>query len=155
VKNEARKVLCLNKKARHSYDILETVEAGIVLGGPEVKSLRNGGGNIKDSFALVRNAEAFINNLHISPYIQANIFNYEPTRQRKLLLHKREILRLSAKVKEKGLTLVPLSLYLKGNIVKVELGLAKGRRTHSKKEAIKERDVKREMAREVKTWTKK
>lgn len=155
MKNEARKVLCLNKKARHSYDILETVEAGIVLGGPEVKSLRNGGGNIKDSFALVRNAEAFINNLHISPYIQANIFNYEPTRQRKLLLHKREILRLSAKVKEKGLTLVPLSLYLKGNIVKVELGLAKGRRTHSKKEAIKERDVKREMAREVKTWTKK
>lgn len=155
MKNEARKVLCLNKKARHSYDILETVEAGIVLGGPEVKSLRNGGGNIKDSFALVKNAEAFINNLHISPYIQANIFNYEPTRQRKLLLHKREILRLSAKVKEKGLTLVPLSLYLKGNIVKVELGLAKGRRTHSKKEAIKERDVKREMAREVKTWTKK
>jgi SsrA-binding protein len=153
VKNEAKKILCLNKKARHSYDILETVEAGIVLGGPEVKSLRNGGGNIKDSFGLIKNAEAFINNLHISPYTQANIFNYEPTRQRKLLLHKREIIRLSAKVKEKGLTLIPLSLYLKGNIVKVELGLAKGRRTHSKKEAIKERDVKREMAREVKTWT--
>lgn len=155
MKNEARKILCLNKKARHSYDILETVEAGIVLGGPEVKSLRNGGGNIKDSFALIKNAEAYINNLHISPYIQANIFNYEPTRQRKLLLHKREIVRLSAKVKEKGLTLIPLSLYLKGNIVKVELGLAKGKRIHSKKEAIKERDVKREMAREVKTWTQR
>jgi len=152
MKDEKKRVLCLNKKARHSYEILETVEAGIVLGGPEVKSLRSGGGNIKDSFAQIKNAQVYINNFHISPYLQANIFNYEPTRQRKLLLHKREILKLSSKMKEKGLTLIPLSLYLKGNIIKVELGLAKGKHTHDKKDAIKERDVKREMAREVKTW---
>ncbi len=152
MKDETKKVLCLNKKARHSYEILETIEAGIVLGGPEVKSLRNGGGNIKDSFAQIRNSEAYINNLHISPYVQANIFNYEPTRQRKLLLHRREIVRLSSKVKEKGLTLVPLSIYLKGNLIKVEIGLAKGRRTYSKKDVIKDRDVKRDVAREVKTW---
>ena len=155
MKTNAKKMLCLNKKARHSYDILETVEAGIVLGGPEVKSLRNGGGNIKDSYAQIKNLETYILNFHISPYTQANIFNYEPRRQRKLLLHKREILRLSGKIKEKGLTLIPLSVYLKGNIIKVELGLAKGKRIHSKKEAIKERDVKREIAREVKTWTRR
>jgi len=100
----------------------------------------------------VKNAEIFLTNFHISPYLQASIFNYEPTRPRKLLLHKREILRLASKVKEKGLTLVPLSLYLKGNRIKVELGLAKGRRAHSKKEAIKERDIQREMSREVKSW---
>jgi len=149
---EAKKNLCLNKAARHSYDILETLEAGIVLGGPEVKSLKNGGGSIKDSYAQVKDAEVFLNNFHISPYAQASIFNYDPTRPRKLLLHRREIIRLAAKVKEKGLTLIPLSLYLKGNHVKVELGLAKGRRAHSKKEAIKERDISREVSREVKSW---
>lgn len=149
---EQRKALCVNRNARHSYEIIETIEAGIVLGGPEVKSLRNGGGSIKDSYAQVRNSEVFLNNFHISPYLQASIFNHEPTRPRKLLLHRREILRLSGKVKEKGLTLVPLSLYLKGNRIKVELGLAKGRRAHSKKEAIKERDIQREMSREVKSW---
>ncbi len=149
---EAKKKLCLNKTARHSYEIIETIETGIVLGGPEVKSLRNGGGNIKDSYAQVRGAEVFLNNFHISPYAQASIFNYDPTRPRKLLLHRREIIRLAAKVKEKGLTLIPLSLYLKGNRIKVELGLAKGRRAHSKKEAIKERDIQREAAREVKSW---
>jgi SsrA-binding protein len=149
---EANKNLCRNKTARHSYEIIETIETGIVLGGPEVKSLRNGGGNIKDSYAQVRGAEVFLNNFHISPYAQASIFNYDPTRPRKLLLHRREIIRLAAKVKEKGLTLIPLSLYLKGNRIKVELGLAKGRRAHSKKEAIKERDIQREAAREVKSW---
>ena len=149
---EARKNLCLNKNARHSYEIIETIETGIVLGGPEVKSLRNGGGNIKDSYAQVKAAEVFLNNFHISPYAQASIFNYDPTRPRKLLLHRREIIRLASKIKEKGLTLIPLSLYLKGNHIKVELGLAKGRRAHSKKEAIKERDIQREAAREVKSW---
>jgi len=152
MKNEVKKILCLNKKARHSYEILETIEAGIMLGGPEVKSLRNGGGNIKDSYALIKNFEAYIHNFHISPYTQANIFNYEPRRPRKLLLHKREILRLSGKVKERGLTLIPLSIYLKGNLIKTEIGLAKGKHVHNKKEVIKERDVKREMAREVKSW---
>ena len=152
MKSEVKKMLCLNKKARHSYEILETIEAGIMLGGPEVKSLRNGGGNIKDSYVLIKNFETYIYNFHISPYAQANIFNYEPRRPRKLLLHKREILRLSGKVKEKGLTLIPLSIYLKGNLIKVEVGLAKGKQVHNKKEAIKERDVKREIAREVKSW---
>jgi len=152
MKSDVIKPLCHNKKARHSYEIMETVEAGIALGGPEVKSLRNGGGNIKDSFATIRNNEIYLNNLHISPYIQAGINNYEPTRQRKLLLHKREILKLSGKVREKGLTLVPLRIYLKGSMIKVELGLAKGKRTFDKKEYIKERDVRRDMAREVKSW---
>jgi SsrA-binding protein len=150
--DDSRKTLCQNKNARYSYDIIETIEAGIVLGGPEVKSLRNGGGSIKDSFAQAKNLEIFLNNFHISPYAQASHMNYEPTRPRKLLLHKKEIMRLSAKVKEKGLTLVPLSLYLKGNRIKVELGLAKGKREHSKKDAIKERDIQREAAREVKSW---
>ncbi len=152
MKSEAKRILCHNKKARHSYDILEVLEAGIMLGGPEVKSLRNGGGSIKDSYAQVAGGEVYITNLHISPYAQASIFNYEPERKRKLLLHKREISRLSGKIKEKGLTLIPLSIYLKGHLIKVELGLAKGRREHSKKEAIKERDVRREVDREVKSW---
>jgi SsrA-binding protein len=142
----------MNKKARSSYDILETLEAGIMLSGPEVKSLRNGGGTIKDSYAQISGSEAYIANFHIAPYVQASIMNYDPERKRKLLLHKREITRLSGKIKEKGLTLVPLSVYLKGNLIKVELGLAKGRREYRKKEVIKERDVKRDMAREVKSW---
>lgn len=152
MKSESKHILCHNRKARHSYDIIETLEAGIMLGGPEVKSLRNGGGNIKDSYAQITNTEVYITNFHISPYSQASIFNYDPERKRKLLLHKREIVRLGGKVKEKGLTLIPLSIYLKGNLIKVELGLAKGRKEYGKKEAIKERDVKREMAREVKSW---
>ncbi|HOS97531.1 MAG TPA: SsrA-binding protein SmpB, partial [Deltaproteobacteria bacterium] len=110
------------------------------------------GGNIKDSYAQVKNQEVFLNNFHISPYLQASIFNYEPTRPRKLLMHRREITRLAGKVREKGLTLIPLSLYLKGNRIKVELGLAKGRKAHGKKEAIKERDIRREASREVKSW---
>ncbi|MRR13864.1 SsrA-binding protein SmpB [archaeon] len=152
MKSETKQILCHNKKARHSYDIMEVIEAGIVLGGPEVKSLRGGGGSIKDSYAQVLKGEIFITNLHISPYVQASIFNYEPERKRKLLLHKREILRLSSKIKEKGLTLIPLSIYLKGHLIKVELGLAKGRREFMKKDAIKERDVRREVDREVKSW---
>ena len=152
MKSEAKRVLCLNKKARSSYDILETIEAGIALGGPEVKSLRSGGGNIKDSYAQIIDSQAYITNFHIAPYVQASIFNVDPERKRKLLLHKREIIRLSGKIKEKGLTLVPLSVYLKGNLIKVELGLAKGRREYRKKEVSKERDVKRDMAREVKSW---
>ncbi len=152
MKSEARRVLSMNKKARSSYDILEKVEAGIMLSGPEVKSLRDGGGSIKDSYAQIIASEAFITNLHIAPYVQASIFNVDPERKRKLLLHKKEITRLSGKIKEKGLTLVPLSIYLKGNLIKVELGLAKGRKEYRKKEVIKERDIKRDMAREVKSW---
>ncbi|MBN1635698.1 MAG: SsrA-binding protein SmpB [Deltaproteobacteria bacterium] len=152
MKSDSKKILCANSKARHSYDIVETFEAGIVLGGPEVKSLRNSGGNIKDSYAIIRHTEAFLNNLHIAPYAQASIHNFDPTRPRKLLLHRREITRLSVKIKEKGLTLIPLRIYLKGSLIKVELALAKGKHVHDKKEAIKERDIKRELDREVKSW---
>lgn len=152
MKSEARRVLCMNKKARGAYDILETIEAGIALSGPEVKSLRGGGGSIKDSYAQITDSEAYIINFHIAPYVQASIFNVDPERKRKLLLHRREITRLSGKIKEKGLTLVPLSVYLKGNLIKVELGLAKGRKEYRKKEVIKERDIQRDMAREVKSW---
>lgn len=152
MKNDSKQFLCHNKKARHSYDILETVESGIMLSGPEVKSLRHGGGSIKDSFAQITGGEVYLTNFHISPYAQASISNYDPERKRKLLLHRREIIRLWGKIKEKGLTLVPLSVYLKGNLIKVELGLAKGRREFRKKEVIKERDVRREVDREAKSW---
>lgn len=152
MKADGRKTLCLNAKARHSYDIIETFECGIVLSGPEVKSLRQGGGNIKDTYAALKGTEIFLINMHISPYVQASIFNEEPRRPRKLLLHRKEIERLAVKVKERGLTLIPLSVYLKGSLIKVDLGLAKGRQTHDKKDAIKERDVRREMDREVKSW---
>jgi len=152
MKSEAIHVLCHNRKARHSYDIIETLEVGIMLDGPEVKSLRNGGGSIKDSYAQIVTGEVYLTNLHISPYAQASISSYDPERKRKLLLHKREIIRLAGKVKEKGLTLIPLSIYLKGHLIKVEIGLAKGKKEYGKKEAIRERDVKREMAREVKSW---
>ncbi len=145
------KILTDNRKARHSYEILDTFEAGIMLAGPEVKSLRKGGGTLKDSYAQINKAgEVFLLNCHISPYVQANIFNEEPTRPRKLLLHRHEIFKLSGKVKEKGLTLIPLKIYLKGSLIKVELGLAKGKNIHRKKETIKERDVIRDMARDIK-----
>lgn len=150
MKDETR-VLCLNAKARHAYEIIETFETGIMLSGPEVKSLRQGGGNIKDSYAALRGNEIFVINMHVSPYVQASIFNEEPRRPRKLLLHRGEIERLAVKVKERGLTLIPLRVYLKGSLIKVELGLAKGRQTHDKKEAIKERDVRREMDRELRS----
>lgn len=152
MQSEASRVLCMNRKARHAYEILETHETGIVLTGPEVKSLRQGGGNLKDSYATIRDAEVILLNMHVSPYFQASIFNQEPRRPRKLLLHKRETVRLAGKVREKGLTLIPLSVYLKGNLIKVELGLAKGRQTHDKKEAIKERDIRREIEREARSW---
>jgi len=147
-----RKTLCANAKARHSYDIIESLETGIELTGPEVKSLRSGGGNLKDSYALVKNNEVLLINMHVSPYSHANIFNEDPRRPRKLLLHRREIERLSGKVKERGYTLVPLNVYLKGSLIKVELGLAKGKQTHDKKDAIRERDIRRDMDREVKSW---
>jgi len=152
MKTETRKILCQNKKARHEYDILDSIEAGIVLTGPEVKSLRFGGGNLKDGYAGIDRSEMHLYNVHISPYAQANIHNTDPVRARKLLLHRNEIAKLSGKVKEKGLTLIPLSLYLKGSLIKVELGLAKGRHTYDKKQVIKERDIKRDMDREIKSW---
>ena len=145
------KVVCTNRKARHDYEILETMEAGIVLTGTEVKSLRAGGAHLKDSFATMDNGEVFLMNAHISPYKEGNRFNHEPERTRKLLMHSAEIRRLTGKVMEKGLTLVPLKLYFNdAGKVKVELGLARGKRSVDKRRTIAERDAKREMERAMK-----
>ncbi len=145
------KIVCTNRKARHDYEILETMEAGIVLRGTEVKSLRAGSAHLKDSYAAVERDELFLFNSHISPYKQGNRFNHEPTRTRKLLMHAREIRRLTGKIQEKGLTLVPLKVYFTdAGKVKVELGLAKGKRSYDKRKTIAERDAKREMEKAMK-----
>jgi SsrA-binding protein len=136
-----------NRKARHEYEILETVEAGLVLRGTEVKSLRAGQVNFKDSFATVRNNEAWLRGCHISPYSHGTDANHQPERDRKLLLHQREIARLTGKIAERGLTLVPLRLYFKKGRVKLELGLARGKKLHDKRSSLREREVRREMDR--------
>jgi len=141
-----------NRKARHDYQILDTYEAGIVLEGTEVKSIRAGKANLKDSYARVEKGELFLYNMHISPYEQGNRFNHEPKRTRKLLMHKHEINRLLGKIKEKGLSLVPLKLYFKSNKVKVQIGLARGKKLHDKRHALAERDAKREMERAHKNF---
>src|SRR2546422_11218464 len=134
-----------NRRARPEYEILETVEAGLVLRGTEVKSLRAGLVNFKDSYASVRNGEGWLLGCHISPYSHGTDANHEPERDRKLLLHKRELSRLSGKISERGLTLVPLRLYFKAGRAKVELGLAGGKKLHDKRSALREREVRREM----------
>ena len=143
------RVIATNRRARHEYDILETVEAGVVLRGTEVKALRAGQVNFKDSYATLRNQEAWLVGCHISPYSHGTDANHDPERDRKLLLHRREITRLVGKVAERGLTLVPLRLYLKGGRVKAEIGLARGRKLHDKRSAIREREVRREMDKAV------
>ena len=140
------KLICNNKKAFHDYFIEEKFEAGMVLKGTEVKSLRLGKGNLNDSFALVREGEVFLHNLHISPYAFGNRENHDPERMRKLLLHKAEINRLYGKIREKGYSVVPLRLYFKNGYIKVELGLAKGKKLYDKREDLKKKDQKREMA---------
>ena len=137
--------IATNRRARHEYEILETVEAGIVLRGTEVKSLRDGLVNFKDSYASVRNGEGWLLGCHINPYSHGTDANHDPERDRKLLLHKREIDRLGGKVAEKGLTLVPLRLYFKDGRAKVELGLARGKKLHDKRATLREREVRREM----------
>ena len=141
------KAIATNRRARFEYEILERIEAGIALLGPEVKSLREGRANLADSYATVHRGEAQLRHLHISPYEQAGRNNSDPMRDRKLLLHRREIDRLAVKVAERGFTLVPLRLYWKGGRAKVELGLAKGKRFYDKRETIKRRDADREAAR--------
>ncbi len=139
-----------NKKAYFDYEILEEIEAGIILTGTEIKSIRNGNANLKDSYAVVRNNEVYLLNMHISEYKEGNIFNHEEKRTRKLLLHKKEILKLRDKINLNGYTLVPLKLYFKGNKVKILLGLAKGKKIYDKRESIKERDINREIKKEWK-----
>ncbi len=141
------KVLASNKKALHDYFIEETYEAGIVLTGTEIKSLRLGRANLKDSFARISGGEVFLHNMHISPFEQGNRFNHEPTRARKLLLHREEISKLIGLTKERGYALVPLKIYLKGGFAKVELALAKGKKLYDKRETIARRDADREIAR--------
>lgn len=149
-KDIEEKNITVNRKARHEYTILQTYEAGIVLQGTEVKSLRQGKANLVDSYANLKDGEVWLFSAHISVYDQGNINNHEPTRTRKLLLNKSEIKKLIGKVKEKGLTLIPLRLYFKNGKVKVELALAKGKKVYDKREAIAKRDVQREQERNVK-----
>ena len=134
------KNIAKNPVARHNYIITDTLEAGIVLTGTEIKSIRNGKVNLKDSYAGIKNGEAYIYSMHISPYEQGNIFNKDPLRDRKWLLNKREILRLSGLINQKGYTLVPISLYFKNNIVKLELGIGKGKKLYDKREDLKKKD---------------
>jgi SsrA-binding protein len=136
-----------NRKARHEYFILEAVEAGIVLTGTEVKSLRKGNANLQDSYAELRNGEVWLEGMHISPYEQGNINNHDPRRRRKLLLQKKQIRKLIGGMKEKGLTLIPLSVYFKGPYAKVELALARGKKSYDKRDAIAKRDAERDIAR--------
>ena len=136
----------VNRQASHNYYIEDRYEAGIALTGTEIKSIRNGKCNIKDSYAIIKNYEVYLLNTHISPYEQGNIFNHEETRTRKLLLHKKEILKLNNKITLEGYTLIPLKIYFKNGLAKVELGLCKGKHTYDKKESLKEKDIKRELS---------
>lgn len=147
---EEVKVVAQNKKARHDYFIEQTLEAGIVLAGTEVKSIRQGGVNLKDSYAEIRDMEVVLSGMHISPYEKGNIYNKEPMRDRKLLLHRSEISRLLGYIQQKGLTIVPLQVYFKRGKVKIELGVAKGKKLYDKRDDIAERDAKREIDRKMK-----
>jgi len=144
------KVVCQNKKARFDYEILEVIEAGMVLLGTEVKSLRQGRANLKDSYARIKGGELFLMQSHISPYTHAYHDNHEPDRARKLLVHKGEIKRLQGKTQEKGLTLVPLKIYFKDGRAKVELALARGKKTYDKRETLKRKTEQRELEKAIK-----
>lgn len=143
------KVISVNRQAYHDYIVERTIEAGISLVGTEIKSIREGKVNLRGSYAIARNGEIWLENAHIATYEQGNRYNHEPLRKRKLLLHKREINQLVTRVATKGLTLVPLKLYLKGGRAKIELGLCRGKKLYDKREAIAERDVRRDMERIV------
>ncbi len=145
-----KKIISTNKKAYHDYFVEETIECGIVLAGTEVKSLRRGGVNLKDAYARIVNGEMFICGMHISPYEHGNIFNRDPLRDRKLLLHKKEIFKLLGYVKQKGLTLVPLEIYLSGNRVKLLLGVARGKKNYDKRSDIADKEAAREIDRRLK-----
>ncbi len=151
---ESIKVVATNRKAYHDYHIEETQEAGIVLTGTEIKSVRAGSVNLRDSYAQVKNGEMWLMNVHIAPYEPASRENADPYRDRKLLLHRKEIMRLLGRVQEKGLTLIPLRMYLKHRRAKVELGLARGKKMYDKRAAISKRDSDREMQRAVKSRTR-
>jgi SsrA-binding protein len=148
--NDEIRVVTNNRKARHEYQIIDSYEAGIVLLGTEVKSIREGRVNLSDSYARFRKGELWLIGLHISPYTQSDIENHEPLRDRKLLLNSRELKKLFRQVEEKGVTLIPLKVYFKGHLVKIELGLGRGKRKYDKRAAIAEKDQKRDMERQRK-----
>ncbi|MBE7046384.1 MAG: SsrA-binding protein SmpB [Ruminococcaceae bacterium] len=154
MEKDSIKLIAQNKKAFHDFFIEETYECGIELVGTEVKSLREGRVNLKDSYASISNGEVYIKNMHISPYEKGNIFNKDPLRERKLLLHKYEILKLVGKIKEKGYSLIPTKVYLKNSLMKVELALAKGKKLYDKREDIARKDAKRDMERKLKDYNK-
>ena len=140
----------LNRKARFNYDVVDTIECGIVLKGTEIKSIRAGKANIKDSYGIIKNNEAYILNMHISPYENGGVFNHEETRTRKLLFHKNEILKLKNKLELEGFTLIPLKVYFVDGKAKIELGLCKGKKLYDKREDVKKRDIEREIAKKYK-----
>ncbi len=151
MKSEGIKIVCQNRKARHQYHIEDTLEAGLVLLGPEVKSLREGRANLTDSYASFKNGEAWLYNMHISPYPYAtNVGTLDPTRPRKLLLHKSEIRKLIGKTQERGLTLIPLKVYFRRGKAKVELALAKGKKLYDKRESMKRKTMERELRKKYK-----
>lgn len=142
----------INRKAYHDYFIDEVYETGIVLTGTEIKSIRNGNCNIKDCYGIVKNGEVFLLNMYVGQYKEGNIFNHSETRSRKLLLHKKEIKKIEDGIKLKGLTLIPVKLYFKNNILKVSLGVCRGKKDYDKRESIKQRDIKREVAKTLKNY---
>lgn len=150
-KTDGKKIIANNKKAYHDYFVDETMEAGIQLFGTEVKSLRQGGVNLKDSYCYIDGGEIFASGMHISPYEKGNIYNREPLREKKLLMHKREILRLLGKVGQEGVTLVPLSLYFKGSRVKVELGICRGKKLYDKRDDLAKKQANRDIERYTKS----
>ncbi len=150
MKNDSIKIACENRKARHDYFIHETYETGIELKGTEVKSLRAGKANLKDSYAEVKDGEIFVEHMHISPYEQGNIFNHDPLRRRRLLMHKGEILKLFGKTREKGFTLIPLKVYFKNGRAKMELALATGKHTYDKRADLHAKAAKRDIERALK-----
>lgn len=152
--NENFKTIAENRAARHNYFVIESFETGIELVGTEVKSIRGGGVNLKDSWCSIEDGEVFVKGMHISPYEKGNIFNKDPIRVRKLLMHKSEISRLFGKTKQEGLTLIPLSLYFKGSKVKLQLGLCKGKKLHDKRDDAAKRDAQREIDRTMKSQNK-
>ncbi len=149
-KQQGVKEITSNRKAFHEYFVLERYEAGIELAGTEVKSVRDGGANLKDSYCTIKNGEIFVRGMHISPYEKGNIFNRDPVRPRRLLMHKREISKLNAAVMQQGIALIPLSLYFKDSRVKLELGVCKGKKLYDKRESDMNRDAKRDMDRTLK-----
>lgn len=144
------KVISKNPTAKHNYEIIDTIECGIVLSGTEIKSIRNGKVNLKDSYAMIKNGELFIYNLHISPYEFGNIYNKDPLRDRKLLANKREINKLVGLIKQKGYSLVPISMYFKGNFVKIELGIGKGKKLYDKRRDMAKKDAELKIQRALK-----